>query len=899
MRKNRLKRGSCLAGVSLSIVCVLAGCHRDSSPVGVNLSEENTEHAAGQTQPSSEENPSEQKETFRLSIQGDTSALDASADISELLYGIFLEDINYAVDGGLYGEMIQNRSFEYGELAAGGAKHGWTNVGLCTWQVLQGDGLNENNPSYLSLTNRSGEAAGVGNLGYFSKMAVEEGEVYDFSIYLRSPEEYEGPVTVRLVDTAGTVYAEGEIPEITDSWWKYKLELTASASVSSGLRCDILIEDGTVEMDMVSLFPQNTYMGRENGIRRDLGEALEGLSPKFVRFPGGCAVEGKSFESAYSWKDSIGNGLAFEINGEMTTGDVAARPQGIDIWADLNAASANPYYMTYGIGFYEYFLLCEDLEAEPVPILNCGMSCQIQGASGGIPADAPAIGTKEFEAYVQDMLDLVEFCRGDDSTKWGAVRVAMGHEAPFHLNYIGIGNEQWGEAYFARYEQFAKALKEAAEEDPDLYGGIELIVANGPNAGDTNAWNKIEQEGAEYAELVDEHYYMDPSWFLANTTRYDAYDRESTPVFLGEYAAKSNTMAAALAEAAYMTGLERNGDIVKLAAYAPLFANTTSNQWTPDLIWYSNKGWYPSVNYYVQKIFSNNQGTQVLNSSLEAPEESTSLSGKVGLGTWMTSAVFDDLIVTRNDTGEILYEDTYEDGTMDGYLRIGGTWSEQNGQLAQKNTGAPANNVNGDVVHVGDTNWENYTLTVKATKTGGSEGFLIPICVGDQDNWFHWNIGGWGNTVSCLEQTVSGNKSGQIAETVTPLAVQTNKTYELKVTVEKDQILCYIDGKKVVEYTAKSSKPLYEIVSTDDSGEIIVKLVNPAGKANSLSIDLLQMETDQHATKVTVLKADNESAKNTETMPDAVVPEEYTMEVGNSFVYEVPAYSVTVMRIQP
>ncbi len=884
-----------LAGAMLGIGLALAGCRQDVLPV-----DETPSQSPSQTEETSQTQTGEDEtEAFLLTVPGDLSVLDESSDISELLYGIFLEDINYAVDGGLYGEMIQNRSFEYGELAVGGAKHKWTNVGMCTWDVLSEDGLNENNPSYLQLNNSSEEPAGVANLGFFGKMSIAEGEVYHFSVFLRSVDGYEGPVMVRLADNSGTVYAQGEIPEITDSWWKYELELVPSASASSGVRCEVIIGNGSVEMDMVSLFPQDTYMGRENGIRRDLGEAMEALSPKFVRFPGGCVVEGKSFESAYSWKDSIGNGLQFEINGEMTTGDVAARPQGIDIWADLNNASANPYYMTYGIGFYEYFLLCEDLEAEPVPVLNCGMSCQIQGASGGVAADAAAIGSDEFAQYVQDMLDLIEFCRGDASTRWGAVRISMGHEAPFHLTYIGVGNEQWGEAYFSRYEQFAKALREAEETDPDLYSGIELIVANGPNAGDRNAWNVIAEEGAEYAGLVDEHYYMDPDWFLANTDRYDHYDRESTPVFLGEYAAKSNTMAAALAEAAYMTGLERNGDIVKLAAYAPLFGNTVANQWTPDLIWYSNRGWYPSVNYYVQKLFSNNQGTHFLDAVLEGAQKEFAFSGKVGIGTWMTSAVFDDLSVVRNDTGEVLLEDHFDDGTMDEYTCVGGVWSEQDGQLVQKNTGAPSHSVNGDVVYIGDEEWTDYTLTVKATKTGGSEGFLIPICVGDSNNWYHWNIGGWGNTVSCLEQTTAGNKSGQIAETVTPISIALNQTYELKVTVTNNQILCYIDGEKVVEYTAKSSKYLYESVSADDGGDIIIKLVNPEGNAHSLTVSLQQMENERHEAEVTVLKADRAFAQNTETMPDTVAPQESSMEVENTFLYEVPAYSVTVIRIHP
>lgn len=555
-----------------------------------------------------------------LTVNADVSALDESSSISPLLYGIFLEDINFAVDGGMYGELVKNGSFEFGALAKNSNQHGYSvsNKETLTFEVADGssDGtcLNENNPHYAVLTNTSEEPEGIGNKGYLKGLAVEEGAEYKFSAYLKGLEGYTGPVTVCIDDLDGNVLAENTIPEVTGEWMKYECTLTPNATANKNLRVWVKIENGKIAVDMLSLFPADTYKGRENGIRKDIGEYLEALHPRFLRFPGGCVIEGSMEENQYSWKDSIGNGLAFTVNGEETVGDVAARPVSLNIW---HASQSNPYYMSYGLGFYEYFLLCEDLDCLPVPILNAGMVCPIHAGEGYTYVDEES---EEFQTYVQDALDLVEFCRGGADTTWGAVRIAMGHEEPFELHYIGIGNEQWQDEYYSHYEKFKEAFAKAEEENPELYSGLELIVANGPASSDRFAWNVIAEEGSDYAGLVDEHYYEFPEWFLENTERYDSYDRDSVPVFLGEYAAKSNTMEAALAEAAYMTGLERNGDVVKMACYAPLFGNST-NQWEPDMIFISNDSVYGTVNYYVQQMFSDNQGVQVLESECSGDTE--------------------------------------------------------------------------------------------------------------------------------------------------------------------------------------------------------------------------------------------------------------------------------------
>ena len=557
-------------------------------------------------------------------VNTDISGLDDSHRISDTLFGLFLEDINYAVDGGMYAELVKNRSFEYGMEARDAQLHGWEATdGTVEFSVRDGsaDGtaLNENNPQYAVVchtgTSSAKPYAGIRNGGYLEGMAVAQGASYDLSFYCKSDDGSVDAVTVSLGNEDGTVYAEQTVEGVTDQWQKFETTLTTDVTENRHVCLSVEIPAGTACFDMISLMPQDTYKGLP--IRKDFGEYLEALQPKFLRFPGGCVIEGRDEESIYSWKDSIGDGLAFEINGEETVGDVAVRPQGKSIW---QGSKANPYYTTYGLGFYEYFEFCEALGCMPVPVLNAGMTCEIQSPFYKVYS----IADEAFQQYVQDALDLVEFCKGDESTRWGAVRIAMGHEAPFELTCIGIGNEQWQSEYHQHYKQFVKAFEEAAASDPGLYGGVELIVANGTAFDSTEGWAYLAVNPDQITTLVDEHYYQTPEWFLANTNRYDSYDRNAqAKVFLGEYAAKANTLDAALAEAAYMTGLEKNGDVVKMACYAPLFSHEKLSQWVPDLIFYANDGMFGSVNYYVQQMFGNNAGQYSLETSLTGAPEQT------------------------------------------------------------------------------------------------------------------------------------------------------------------------------------------------------------------------------------------------------------------------------------
>ncbi len=849
--------------------------------------------------------------------------------ISDMLYGIFIEDINFAADGGLYAEMVQNRSFEFAALAAGDEKHAWSDVGDVKADVVKDDAagaLNKNNPNYMVIENTSGKEAGIENTGFLDGMSVVKDAGYKFSVYARGLDGYTGKIQAEIV-CGDRVLAQGEVPAVSSEWKKYELELKASETAYNNVRLRLTIPNGKLAVDMVSLFPKDTYKGRENGLRKDLAEKLAALKPKFLRFPGGCVAEGVSLDKAYDWKDSIGvdaDGEPLMFNGHY--GDVAARKLGQNIWTDERATNdKNPCYMTYGLGFYEYFQLAEDLGAVGVPVINCGMCCMIQGNGSG-----PAVDSAEFKQYVQDALDLVEFCRGDASTKWGAVRISMGHEKPFALKYIGIGNEQWGSRFFERYEAFVDAFDKAKKEKPELYGDIELMFTAGADDGDSGAdymgaykeaekWLKAHPDKtiADFAGTIDHHYYNTPDWFLKHTDYYDEanYSRDTAHmtdsrfggginVFLGEYAAQSNTLEAALAEAAYMTGLERNGDIVRMAAYAPLFGNLTAMHWAPDLIWFNNHTSTCSINYYMQKLFANNAGSELLKSELTgATAERQPFAGRVGVGTWSTSASFDNAKVVDNATGNVLAEEDFSDEKLEGWTKAAdGTWKLQSGKLVQTSTRTDTNKYanTGSALYWGDANWKNYTFTVDAVKNGGSEGFMIPFSVGDKDNNYFWNIGGWNNTVSCLQQVKNGVKSDQLAGTVRNINIKTGQTYHLKVVVTDWNVKCYLNDTLYVDCdvpeTAEAES--YQVVSTDETGDIIVKLVNVTGAPRTFAIDLAN--AGNLSGQATVQTAAGNSLKDDNILEkeEAVnIKESQLSGLGSKFNYTVPKYSATVLRI--
>ncbi len=855
---------------------------------------------------------------YSLTVNSD----EAVHGISDMLYGVFFEDINFSADGGLYAEMVANRSFEFTELAKDDQLYHWRAVGKVNAEVKINDAenaLNENNPNYLVLTEPSGSESGIENIGFMEGMTVKENENYLFSVYLKalggSPK-----VTVRI-SADGKAAAEGTIEVKSAEWEKYELTLNSSRSASENVTLQLLT-DGGVAVDMVSLFPEHTYKDRENGMRADLAGLLEELHPKFLRFPGGCVIEGFDDATAYHWKDSVGvgsDGLPLLFNGKY--GDVAARKQGVNLWTDINAADDEwPSFMSYGLGFFEYFRLAEDIGAVGVPVLNAGLFCQ------GRDGKAVPLASPEFYGYIQDMLDLVEFCRGDESTVWGKVRVSLGHSEPFELKYICIGNENHSEVYYERYSAFLEALKAAQAEKPDLYGGVELIYSSGGDDGFNgeaylNSYKYAKEQlgkstnAADFAGAVDSHYYNDPSWFLRNADYYDEenYKRSvsemtdtlyggAIPVFLGEYASWSNNLDSALSEAAYMTGLERNGDIVRMASYAPLFSSVTARHWAPNLIWFNNGGVQPSANYYIQKLFSENAGTQLLSTDFDgAYVGQNDVCGKAGVGTWLTSAEFDNIQLVDNRTNETVFSEDFSsksDFKNEFEIPTDGNFKVKDGKLVQKASESEDYEI-GSVAFFGSELLDNYTLTFDAVKTGGEEGFFIPIAVKDADNAYFWNIGGWGNTRSGLQEINRGKKT-DVEGTSSDLVIEQGRTYKIKIKLEDTHIKCWLDGKLYIDYDVSSpaEAEAYQVVSTDDSGDIIIKLVNVTGAEKTVAVNIYAAQGVGPAAKVYQVRGESPKDENIFGEAESVKLDEFSIGgVSESFNYTVPKYSATVIRI--
>lgn len=537
------------------------------------------------------------------------------AEIQPTMYGLFFEDINYGADGGLYAELVKNRSFEFPQNLMG-----WKTFGHVT---LKDDGPFERNPHYVRLAypGHDHKRTGLENEGFFG-IGVKAGEEYRFSVWARLPEGSSSEkIRIEMVkpntNAERHAFASEELTIDSKEWKKYQVILKPTQTEDKSTLRIFLASKGTIDLEHVSLFPVDTWKGHENGLRKDLAQALYDIKPGVFRFPGGCIVEGTDLNTRYDWK--------------KTVGPVENRPLNENRWHYTFQHRFFPdYYQSYGMGFYEFFLLSEEIGSEPLPVLSCGLACQFQNS------DPHAhVAVCDLDSYIQDALDLIEFANGAVTTKWGKVRADMGHPAPFNLKFIGIGNEQWGSEYPERLEPFMKAIRKAHPE-------IKIIGSSGPDSEGKQfeyLWPEMKRLKAD---LVDEHFYRPESWFLSQGARYDNYDRKGPKVFAGEYAChgkgkKWNHFNASLLEAAFMTGLERNADIVHMATYAPLFAHVEGWQWRPDMIWFDNLKSVRSVSYYVQQLYAHNKGTNVVPLTMNN-KPVTGAEGQKGL---FASAVWD------------------------------------------------------------------------------------------------------------------------------------------------------------------------------------------------------------------------------------------------------------------
>ena len=772
------------------------------------------------------------------------------AKISPMLYGIFFEEINRAGDGGIYAEMIQNRSFEDdrgGSEAKPTKIPGWTLVkreGIeATMALDASQPLGPKNPNSLRLEVGQADAvrAGVANEG-FKGIAVVKGAEYQFSMYARSAGGLRGPVTVSIVNGFG-VAAKAEIEGIGPQWKKFQCVLSARETTACAQLVIAVSSPGTLWIDQVSLFPKETWKGRPNGLRPDLAGMLQAMKPSFVRFPGGCYVEGDRLPNAFRWKNSIG--------------EPAQRPGHWNLWG---------YRSTDGLGYHEYLQMCEDLGAEPLFVFNCGMSHEEMGKQAGQKA---AVDVPDLQEYIQDALDAIEYANGPVDSKWGALRAKAGHPAPFNLKYMEIGNENSGPTYDQHYKLCYDAIK---AKYPQMNLVANCMTKPGP------------------VEIDDEHYYNSPEFFMANANKYDAYPRDAHKVYVGEYAVTENAgkgnLLAALGEAAFMTGMERNSDVVWMCSYAPLLVNVGWRQWNPNAIQYDNSRVCGTPSYYVQKMFSQTRGDVVLPMDFDPPVMAArGKGGAVGVGTWATQAEFKEIKVT-GPAGEIIYQSDFAEGTK-GWRTLHGHWGTKDGALQQ--TLALREDAR---AITGDKKWKDYTYSLKARKIGGHEGFLILFNVQNDHAKSWWNIGGWGNSRHGLEVPGVGEES-------VPGRIETGRWYDIRVEVAGARIRCYLDG-KLIHDANPAMKAMFAVASrATASGDVILKVVNAAGEARTIRIELAGLDGKVKSATATVLTSADPEDENTLDTPTKVAPVSKPIaKAAAIFQHTFPAHSVTVVQVK-
>lgn len=782
--------------------------------------------------------------------------------VSPNLYGIFFEDINHAADGGLYAELISNRSFEDDA------------VGIPTWNTTAADGakidaqlvtkalLNSAQGQALQLTVDATKNAPVAlcNEGFWGINSVQ-GRSYKLSFWAKG--KYKGGLKACLTNADGSkVYAEANVDGVIGKkWTKYTATLTANANDPKAQFRLVADGKGVVTLDVVSLFPP-TFKNRENGCRPDLAQLLYNIHPKFMRFPGGCYVEGQeSPENAFHW--------------EKTIGPIETRPGHKNVnWR---------YRTSDGMGFHEYLQLSEDLNAKPLYVVNVGLW------HGGLtPVDS-------IQPWIDECMNALEYANGPVTSKYGAMRAANGHPEPFNIEYLEIGNEnnqpdpaQQSDHYYDRFKKFKDAV---LAKYPNMH-----LIGNVVAWGDDNPkW-----ESAEQVELLDEHYYRNPAWFADNFAKYDTYDRKGSEIYVGEYAVTQGfgnmgSLDAALGEAVYMMGIENNSDIVTMASYAPIFANLSNRMWAPDMIQFTSDRVFGTPSYYVQNIMANNVGTRVLPVKQTNPynyDESGAVLVKpdvcrVGMGTWNTQVSFEDQGYT-DSYGNPLPMTLQMEQTD-----IHGTWKEDGEMVKQTSNDESCIRLN-----PGGITSDGYIYKVRARKDAGNEGFLIIFNYVDPKNYCWLNLGGWNNTQHGIEQIVDGAK-GQVA--TVGGKVETGRWYDITLTVKGDSIIADVDGKQLFATKLKpNTKPgVFSTATLDEAtGEVILKIAN-TGKENTTAKVNIEGKKISDG-RLIRLTAKDGLEENTIDNPTNVYPvETFVTTENDGLEIEVPAASLNIIRLKP
>lgn len=776
----------------------------------------------------------------RLSLDVDKTGVA----VSPTHYGIFFEDINHAADGGLYAELIRNRSFE-----DAATPEFWTTtyqLGAAVSTTIETTNLlNANQSKAIKLTVSAATPtarAGVFNTGFWG-INIVNNQVYKLTFFAKRDATFNGGITASLESITGVKYAQATVTSISEDWVKYTCSLTALGNDPSARFVITVNSPGTIWLDMVSLFPP-TFNNRENGLRPELAQLLADLSPKFMRFPGGCFIEGDVLANRFQWKKTIG--------------PIENRPGHWNLWN---------YRTSDGMGYHEFLQLCEDLNTKPLYVANVGLAHNDNQAYNSLGE------------YIQDALDALEYANGAVTTTYGAMRAANGHPAPFNINYIEIGNENYhGDNYGNRYIQFYNAIKAK-------YPSMQCIGNVAAWGTDNPTWTFTHP-----VELLDEHYYRSPQWFINQYNKYDTYSRTGPKIYAGEYAVTSGcgngNQIAAIGEAVYMAGMENNSDMVPLNSYAPIFVNVNDRKWNPDMICYNAAEVYCTPSYYVQKMFANNIGTVTIPVKDSLNTKITPITGAVGLGTWSTKADYSDVKVT-NSLGNTLFSDQF--ASSSNWTPSIGTWAVAGGIYSQTSTLTDCRSIGKAISD------SVYTYSVKARKTSGGEGFLIVFGYKDSNNYYWWNLGGWGNTQHAIEQSIDGAKS--VLSTV-PGSITTNQWYDIRIEVSNTKVLFYLNNVLIQTIDNTASRLLYTTASIDENNhQLYLKVINPS------TVDILSKVDLKGAINVlggqaTVLSSGNGLNENTLANKTSIAPVTTAIEsVSKAFNYTFKANSVTVLQL--
>jgi alpha-L-arabinofuranosidase len=792
------------------------------------------------------------------------------------MYGIFLEEINHGVDGGLYGELIRNRGFEdakppegfifrngrwldsegRGAYDAGFTRFGYDTNGLPFWSLIKEGGaqgsmhldmtgpLSPASPrsARLDIEDVSSGRLGISNQGFWG-IGLREGEDYKLSFWARSTGGFVGPLIAGLETADGLCCCKPvQFKTVDGTWEQFYATLRATRNDSAARFVLTAGARGTVWLDMISLFPGRTFKNRPNGLRPDLAQMLADLRPGFVRFPGGCVVEGGTVETAYNWTKTVG-----------------PLEQRQEVWGPWN------YRRTSGMGMHEYLQFCEDIGAEPLYVGFAGETCMFRRAED-VPMDQMA-------GVVSNFLGAVEYANGEASTPWGKVRAEQGHPQPFGLKLVEIGNENGTRNFPARYRLVHAALK---AQYPDLTCIADL------------SFPRFMAE--ESFDMEDNHFYNSPQWFMNNEHHYDARDRKLPPVYDGEVAVTSGeggrdkgNLIAALGEGAFLMGLERNADVVRQVSYAPLLAHVRGRTDWHGMIYFDSTRVYGTVSYYLWKLFGLNRPACSVQTELHLPAaKAVAITGAIGVGTWETSAEYKDIRVEH--AGQVLYASDFATAAK-GWKTEGGTWSVNDGAYQQQ---VPAVGVS----YFGEENWTDYTLTLKARKLGGAEGFLVAFGRNGQDKYW-WNIGGWGNAEHAIEfnQTPVGAH--------VPGSIQTNRWYGVKVELSGPRIRCYLDGRLVHDETVRPPERLFALAGRNDSGnQILLKVINAGAEPVTARLTVKNAARIAPEAGLTVLTSPAPTDNNSLEQPTKIVPRTSRVQLdASNGALQLPPYSLSLLRM--